>query len=545
MCRFKIHLFLFVFLSAIAFASYGQQSDNEVVLNAFSEMDFNTVYYPQKASLQLDSIINSFNNSEKLTYKGHIEYIRAQLFYNQMEVDSSLYYVEDAISYFTDEEDKEWLARCQFLLGRIAETTGLYEQAKINYYETIKLSETSEERMVGFAYIAVARCMMTLSEDYEAEVIKGVEILKESPHEEVQLYADFMEQYFRLMEPDTPGKLNVIANKYLDKKVYNRAVNVYKIVASSYHAQQEYDSAHLYCDKAIQISEEYNVGHLILPALYQFKGVLYFKQKKYKTANDFFDMSLDLYAKFNQHNRMLYTYNYLHQIDLAQNDYKKAYSNLHKYIDLVEKTTSSEKIRMAKVLEINNKVGLMKGQLAQMKIEKKASEFMLYLVLLITAVILVGVAIYVYLYQKNKKAKIEELNKEFHNLLIGIGEKQLLEHRLSTPSQSKKRSTSRLTKELNVNGMSEEDLSDNFDSCYMETIGLLTGAFPQLTRTEVRYAVMICLKLPMEVISKVQNVQPASIRKAKQRIRTKLNVSCNLDIYLQQHLEKLLADLAQ
>ena len=543
--KIRLSLLTLCFLWISILLGHSQTQVDETVHQTFAEIDFNAIYYPEKARKQLDAIIETFASDDTLFYKGYVEYLEAQLLYNQMEVDSSLYYVEDAIAYFAGKEDKFWLSKCQFLLGKIAETTGLYEQAKINYYETIKLAEGVDESGVGAAYIGVARCKMTLFEEYREDVKKGVGILKKSPNKEDHLYADFMEQYFRLGEPDVPDKLNSIANKYIEKQDYDRAVSVYKIVASSYHAQQQYDSAHYYCDKAIEISETRNVGKLILPALFQFKGVLCFKQEKYNAAKVYFGMSLDLYAKNNQPNRMLFTYNYLHQIDQVQNNYKEAYLNLHEYIDLVEKTTSSEKMRMAKVLEINNKVDMMKSQLAQLKIEKRASEFMLYLVLLITAVLLVGAGIYVYMYQKSKKAKIEELNKEFHNLLIGIGEKQLLEHRLNVPSQKKSGVFTYPVKVFNANGLGEGELSDNFDSCYMETIGLLTGAFPQLTRTEVRYAVMICLKLPMEVISKVQNVQPASIRKAKQRIRAKLSVDDNLDVFLQKHLEKLLSNIAQ
>ncbi len=544
--RSRCLLFLLIigFLFINRLTAYSQQQNEESIQKIFTEIDFNTIYYPATAREQLDSIIKTFTRDELLLYKGYTEYIEAQLFYVQMEIDSSLHYVEDAITYFTAKEDMVWLSRSQFLLGKIAETTGLYEQAKINYYESIKLSEGVDETRVGAAYIALARCKMTLSEDYKEDMERGVSILRRSRKKEEHLYADFMEQYFRLVEPDAPNKLNSIANKYIEKQLYDWAVSVYKIVASSYHAQQQYDSAHYYCDKAIDISETYHVGKLILPALYQFKGMLYYKQEKYNIAEVYFGKSLDLYAQYNQPNRMLYTYNYLYKIDEAQNNFKKAFKNLHKYIDLVEKTSSSEKVRLAKVLEINNKVEMMKGQLAQLKVEKKASEFMLYLVLLITTVVLLGVGIYVYLYQKSKKAKIEELNKEFHNLLIGIGEKQLLEHRLNAPSQNKIKVNSFGTKMFNTNGLGEDELSDNFDSCYMETIGLLTGAFPELTRTEVRYAVMICLKLPMEIISKVQNVQPASIRKAKQRIRTKLNIDDNLDVFLQKHLENLISNLA-
>ncbi|MGQ1784179.1 MULTISPECIES: tetratricopeptide repeat protein [unclassified Saccharicrinis] len=525
-----------------------QALEGDGIDEVFARIDFNTIYYPEKAKLQFDSVMFYMDTKQMVEYEGYVDYIKAQLYYGNMQVDSSLAYVENALSYFTNSENNRWLARCQFLLGNIAESTGLYEQAKINYYETVKLEVDQSKMTEGAAYIAIGRCKMALGESFKDEIDKGIHLLQEASEIEVRLYADFMEQYFRINAPDAPEKLNSIANEYINRKLYDRAVSVYKILASSYHAQLQFDSAHVYCDKAIEISEGNSVGKLILPALYQFKGMLYFKQEKFNIADVYFSKSLKLYEQNYQSNRMLYVYNYLHQIDKAKGNYSKAYENLQQYIDWVEKTSSSEKVRLAKVLEINNKVDLMKSQLVQLKIEKKASEFMLYLVMVVTLVILAGVGVYIYLYQKSKKAKIEELNKEFHNLLIGIGEKQLLQHRLNNTKGRVDRHSLHLESFDIVgrgdNGSDDSELSSNFDSCYLETINLFTEAFPQLTRTEIRYAVMICLRLPMEIISKVQNVQPASVRKAKQRIRTKLNVIDSLEDYLQEFREKQISDLA-
>ena len=42
-----------------------------------------------------------------------------------------------------------------------------------------------------------------------------------------------------------------------------------------------------------------------------------------------------------------------------------------------------------------------------------------------------------------------------------------------------------------------------------------------------------------------QNVQPSSIRKAKQRIRAKLNVESNIEDYLQEYREKQIKDMTK
>ncbi len=516
---------------------------NKKMEKLFSEIDYNTIFYPKTAINQFDSLKGTFNEINFAEYRGYIDFLDAQFYYNDMKVDSALHYAEDAISWFTKRENVNWLSKCQYLLGKIAETTSLFEQAKINYYETINLSQ-DENIWVGSAYIGIARCKKALEESYSEEMGQGIRILREVGRYEVGLFADFMEQYFNLSSPDSPANLKRIAEKYLNHKFYDRAVSVYKFVASSFYIKEKFDSAHVYCNLAIDLSEEYGVGKLVLPALFQFKGVLYFKQQEYNTADTYFNESLALYQDNNQSNRMHYAYNYIHQIDKARGDYSKAYADLQKYINLIEKTTTREKMRMAKVLEVNNKMDRMRSQLSQLKVEKKASEFMLYLVMVVTTMILAGVGIYIYQYQKSKKAKIDELNKEFHNLLIGIGEKQLLEHRLNASNLKESKKKEEEENLIPSHKIEDSSIGDSFDSCYMETINLFTGSFPQLTKTEVRYAVMICLKLPIEVIAKVQNVQPASIRKAKQRIRTKLNINDSLEVYLQEFRERQISKLA-
>ncbi len=532
---------LTIFFFLIPLIAFSQNKQNDLNLDQlFSELEFNATYYPEKAKLDLDSIKLSITEIDAYKYNGYLNYSEALLLFSDLEMDSSLVFIEKAMSLFSVSENSKWLAKSQILLGQIAEISGLYEQAKINFYEALALTG-NESVDAGFAYVSIARCNRVLKENFEEELNLGVRILKESEKKEIQFFARFMELLFVLSEEDTPKKLNELAKEYLDLKLYLRAASVYKVIASSYYSNEKYKDANKYCDMAINLCESHKIGDLIKPALYQFKGVLFYRQKKYDTAEDYLNKSLGLYQQINQQHRMLYAYSFLHKIDLAKNDYIKAYEDLNTYQELLEETKSFENARMAKVLEVNNKLDLLKSQLVKLKVEKKASEFILYLVIVITISILSAVGFYVYLYQKNKRKKIEELNKEFHNLLIGIGEKQLLEHRLSHD----KKLLEKQRDEFNIANGSSGNIVDSFDTCYMETINLFTKSFPQLTKTEVRYAVMLCLKLPTEVISKVQNVQPSSIRKAKQRIRTKLNVENNIEDYLQNYRETLIKDMTK
>ncbi len=344
-----------------------------------------------------------------------------------------------------------------------------------------------------------------------------------------------MNAYCHIEDKSVPNILMRIANQYENLGLEERVVSIYKLIASSYKASQNYDSAHFYCDKSIFICKNYNVASEMLPALYQLKGVLYYNGGNYEDAKTFFLRSLKLYNETNQQGRSIYALDYLHDIFVKENNYVKAYFYLKKYQYLIKKKSSEEKINLAKVLEINNKVVLLHEQLAKLK----ANELFFYLVILFFVVIIVGFIVYFRHYQKRKKQMVDGLNKEFHNLLMGIGEKQLLENRLTLHNHKK------VEIEFEKNQILDGNLGQSFDNCYMETINMFKESFPTLTKTEVRYAVMLCLKLPVEIIAKVQNVQPSSIRKAKQRIRTKLEVSDNLEQYLQDYREKQISNISR
>ncbi len=532
---------LMIFFILLPLIVVSQNKKNDAYINhLFSELEFNGTYYPDRAKHDLDSIKKSISEIDAYKYSGYIDYSEALLLFSNLEMDSSLVFIEKAMSSFSVSENSKWLAKSQILLGQIAEVSGLFEQANVNFYEAIAL--TGRESIdAGFAYVSIARCKIALKESFEEELNLGVEILKNSDKIEIQLFGRFMELLFDLSANETPGKLNDLAKEYLDLGLFLRAASVYKVIASSYKANNDIFNAHKYCDLAIDLCEKHKIGDLIKPALFQFKGVLYFKQKNYEKAERFFNTSLDLYQSIHQQHRMLYSYSYLHKIDFANGDYVKAYEDLNTYQKLLEETKSFENSRMAKVLEVNNKLDLLKTQLVKLKVEKRASEFILYLVILITIGILGIVGLYVYLYQKNKRAKIAELNKEFHNLLMGIGEKQLLEHRLSHDTSI----FNHQQEDFNAINDSAGNIIDSFEICYMETINLFSDSFPQLTKTEVRYAVMICLKLPTEIISKVQNVQPSSIRKARQRIKIKLKVDGDIGDFLQDYRARLIKDMTK
>ncbi len=512
----------------------GEEQNRET---AFCTVEFNSHYYPQKAQRQIDSMEVVFSENQLLQYQGYFDLIHSQLLSQRFCSDSILHYLESAISFFTIQENNVWLGKCYFHLGEIAEMSGMFEQAKIDYYETISLFGNKNNEVVGLAYLGIGRCKKGLQEEIGNELQIGISILEKSNSIEYRLYAEIMKAYKDLKQEDTPSKLLPIANVYDNLDLKERVVTTYKLIASSFKVQQKYDSAHYYCDKAISVCEYNKMGNQFLPALYQFKGVLYYKQHCYTDAKVFLLRSLELYKENNQERRSVYALDYLHDLSYQEKDYEKAYDYLNQYLHLKEQESSEEKIKQARVLEINNKVSLLKGQVATLRSEKKANALVFYLVIVFVLFILGGVILYFLNYQKRKKKMIDELNKEFHNLLMGIGEKQLLEHRLSTQNQHT------VQKAFEKNQIQDSDLGHSFDSCYMETINMFTESFPSLTKTEVRYAVMLCLKLPVDIIAKVQNVQPSSIRKAKQRIRTKLDISNNLEQYLQNYREKQISEV--
>lgn len=69
---------------------------------------------------------------------------------------------------------------------------------------------------------------------------------------------------------------------------------------------------------------------------------------------------------------------------------------------------------------------------------------------------------------------------------------------------------------------------DDLNSAFYER---LSTAFPNLTQTELELCSMLRLKLNGKEIASLRNINPESVKKSRQRLRRKLGLNVNQNLY--------------
>ncbi len=516
----SIRLLLFLIVTSCfascVFEQRGKDSDRQLLA-----IENQIYYYPHLVEQQVDSLKLLLRSFELHPHSGQIAFLCGFMDYHRGEMDSALIYIEKGLISYTRESNPEGKAKCNLLLGWIAEGAGYWEQAKTNYYKTIQLTNDDCTKENGLAWLGIARCKQAIKDPIDGEVKKGIKYLKSCGIKEFLLYVDFASFMFNEQNEEAATHLKNVAKEYLSMGLNNNASTTYKWLSKYYLHHGQYDSAQCQIDKAIDNYDETYTGSFMLPGFYQMKGVIYFYQKDYNVSRQYMLKSLNGYKKHKKENLSYYAYKYLFRVDTLQGDYKQAIFHQSKALYYNNAMQKKEKQLMSKIAEVDLGVLLLQQNIDELTYDNKINH-MIYSVFII---IVFGVMFIVFQFMqyrhREKQHRERERAIQLQNILVGLGEKRLLQKKGDS---------------AHVHFAS---LSDEFAECYMETIRLFTKDFPQLTDTEVRYAVMFALDLSAEVISEIQNVQTTTMRKVKQRIRQKLELQSldSVEQYFQNHLE--------
>jgi tetratricopeptide (TPR) repeat protein len=327
----------------------------------------------------------------------------------------------------------------------------------------------------------------------------------------------------KLNDPQTPERLKVIAQEYAQLGLNNKEGGIYKTLAKLFLYSNHLDSAGFYIDKSLQHLSNDFPGASLIPASTHFKGMVYFHKKDYKNAQLYFNNALQLYDQFGQKGHKYHALKFLHRIDMINGDYKAAYNHISKENKNYNETRNREKQRMAKVAETTLHIGLMKEELVKIKYSKHINTLVFSCIVLFV----IMTSVFMYFRHRIKQRKLKEKQRIMTSLLSGLGEKRHLLNRLELAENIS-----------NVTPTQSIKTTDNFDQCFTETILHFQQKFDKLSSLEVRYAVMIGMGMPNTIIAEINNVQAPSIRKVKQRIRSKIcmNTDCNLEQYFSQYI---------
>ena len=230
--------------------------------------------------------------------------------------------------------------------------------------------------------------------------------------------------------------------KVMDKAMAQKQMNdmvalymqgvAYSNMSFLYNEQKEYTQSAIYAEKALALTQKYNVS-LLLPPVLNTLVSSYTNLKKYNEAEknlakvkDFYDkneLQIDEISSYFQVGRDLY---------LAQNKYKEAYEFQNKYITLKDSTQNKEVQNKLNDLSIKYETKqkeqanlLLKAQNAQISTQKQN-----YLILSISAILLLLISIFFYTKLRKNNQLLKDTN-ELKDKLFSI-----IAHDLKRPANT-------------------------------------------------------------------------------------------------------------
>jgi tetratricopeptide (TPR) repeat protein len=493
---------------------------NQICEKELAVIEEKLYFYPKEGEAKLDSLILILPEKEQEKIDAELNFLKGVLAYKKAEVDRSISFLEKALVYFVNNDNKVYQAKSQLILGWLAERIGYWDQAKINYYTVIDLVDDTSPRELGMGYLGIARCKMYAKENKSYELEKGVELVKSLGKEEYLLYAEYLFLIIGDNTSQTPSKLNEIAEKYIELGLKSNASAVYKSLASYYKRKKTYDTSLTFVNKALLLGDTWYPATSLNPSLLHFKGILYFLKNENDRARKYLQLAIEHSDKYNQPYVMQYVYNSLFKIDTLEGDFKTGVINLSLARKNEKQMMNKSKIHLAKLMEVSTNMKVLEDENKRLK--QKRNNIIIFSVCMFIVLLSSFLGINYRRRLKNKEGLEKEKEKQqaFQNLLVGLGEKRLLTaHNKQTLEKIKQ-------------GAMISNAYGDFEECYPESIKKIENEYPQLSSSDVRYAVMFALGLSDHVIAEIRNMNPDSIRKTRLRMRKKLNLESGADLKL-------------
>jgi len=317
---------------------------------------------------------------------------------------------------------------------------------------------------------------------------------------------------------------------------------------------------------------------------YEQSGTVYLKKEEYGLAKEYLSKGLELAQKLETKPLLRDLYAALRRLAKAENDSEaelRYYEQFNLYQDSIfneEKAREiaalqTEQALAAKELELK----VQQQEIALLEREKRLNRQLLIIALLIvSALIIIGLITAQHQRknvrknqrmleqeqrlreQENTLAQVElenaELRKRELQLEISQRDRQLTTYTMNLAQKNemlhnlkheinelKKRETStamkkdlaRITRTIDSNFQNDQDWEDfkmHFEHVHPDFFENLKQKFPRLTQNDLRLSALIRLNLTIKEIANLLYVSPDSVKKARYRLRKKLNLDTNTDL---------------
>ena len=290
----------------------------------------------------------------------------------------------------------------------------------------------------------------------------------------------------------------------------------------------------------------------------------YYRMEDYLNAMIYARASLKVAQEEGLKQRVAKAYNRISNIQNKTKDFERALVNYKLYKKHSDSLLNDENLKKIQRLEIQSEfreeklvdsLHLVKErEVAEANLEvlakKKRVQFQW---MLIGFILFAGLIIYVYVKQKAKRkyislqnkllsTEIEHKKKDLTNFAINISKNQewvkVLSDKLNDVKSESEIKHNKAFKELESEIKNHIWIDESTKKFYSQIDTLssafyerLKNSFANLTKTDVRLCSLIKLNMDSKQIAILQNISPSSVKMSRYRLRKKLNLTPDQDIY--------------
>lgn len=291
------------------------------------------------------------------------------------------------------------------------------------------------------------------------------------------------------------------------KKLYPTPFNTSNIAGHYIEYERNLDSAKIYLDKALLLLNEKTTSYDV-SVIYYYYGYYYNEKKQYTDALKSLKKSMTI----NKINNPLHNSNIYRQLSIA---YEKLDSTEQQKTYLEKYTFLKDSIERAQVKGVDESIKKLEEE---KKEESNNSIQKLWIYTGIGLCICLFIFIYLYCADQKKKKLIAE-------------KKEIIEQKEIETRVLKKKVNDAFDEIVQLAKENNTEFLTRFREVYPDLYEKLIKINPNLTKSELEFSAMIWLGFSSKEIADYRFMQHRSVQTKKNRLRKKLNIPSDTDIY--------------
>jgi tetratricopeptide (TPR) repeat protein/DNA-binding CsgD family transcriptional regulator len=477
---------------------------------------------------------------------------------------------EKAVYFARQHKSNEFLAMCLLQLSTSQNRIGKSNLALTSILEAKRLIELNTNSQVEYNVQNKLGIAYFNSEDYETAIryFKTASSFAQDSNQVGMIHINMAGAFLKLSQTDSAIYHYKISLSHFLKTRRNLDT-AYTGLSQAYLSKNQVDSALYYCQKWLNYTENSETQHNQYSVYFQF-GKIYQKAGDVFNAEQYFLKTISSFHDDKKHNSKIRdAYALLSEINAAKGNYKKAYDFLKEFqIQNDSILAHTNKTKLNELLELHEFDTSEKELILQTKENEKVKWQNRALILLFAFCIIIGILILLLIRKKLKRYKIQEentrnlfqqkkeafeleysmLSKEFNQkkqdlvsyslqlinkkeLLVAIA--QELRNLNSLTESEKEKSITNLISAIRSSLGNDKDwdnFRNYFESIHSDFFLRLNKQYPKLTITDNRIAALTILGLDNKQAAAILDVEPESIKIAKNRLKKKLDLSADDDL---------------